>query len=126
MKLVMASVHFEYTDVIEQIIDRHPVPHYLVHPRIEGRDSEGFHEGSQVHPGNLAALHLRMADEDVDALLDGPASVPGGEEGAPSSRGDGPGRAGLDGAGELSASEQIPCNQLCSCVRSSLGASVRL
>jgi len=70
VKLVMVSVHFEYTDVIERIIDRHPVPHYLVHPRIEGRDSEGFHEGSQVHPGNLAALHLRMADEDVDALLE--------------------------------------------------------
>ena len=69
MKLVMVSVHFEYTDVIEQMIDRHPVPHYLVHPHIEGRDSEGFHEGSQIYPGNLAALHLRMADEDVDALL---------------------------------------------------------
>ena len=70
MKRVVVSVHFEYTDVIEEIIERHPVPHYFVHPRIEGRDSEGFHEGSQVHPGNLAALELRMADEDVDALLD--------------------------------------------------------
>ncbi|MDZ7684351.1 MAG: hypothetical protein U5O39_04565 [Gammaproteobacteria bacterium] len=70
MKLVIISVHFEYTDVIEEIIDRHDVPHYLVYPQIEGRDSEGFHEGSQVHPGNLAAVHARMADKGVDALLE--------------------------------------------------------
>lgn len=70
MKLVMVSVHFEYTNVIEEIIEHHPVTHYLVYPRIEGRDSEGFHEGSQVYPGNLAALHLRMEDADVDGLLD--------------------------------------------------------
>ncbi len=70
MKLVMVSVHFEYTDVIEEIIERHDVQHYLVYPRIEGRDSEGFHEGSQVHPGNLAALHVRVDDDAVDALLD--------------------------------------------------------
>ncbi len=70
MKLVMVSVHFEYTDVIEAIIERHDVQHYLVYPRIDGRDSDGFHEGSQVHPGNLAALHVRVDDDAVDALLD--------------------------------------------------------
>jgi hypothetical protein len=70
MKLVMVSVHFEYTDAIADIIDRHAVDHYLVYSDIKGRDSEGFHEGSQVHPGNLTALHMRMYDKDVDALLD--------------------------------------------------------
>ncbi|MDZ7670383.1 MAG: hypothetical protein U5Q16_13550 [Gammaproteobacteria bacterium] len=70
MKLVVISVHFEYADVIEQIIDAHDVPHYFVYPRIEGRDSEGFHEGSQVHPGNLSAMHVRMEDDAVEALLD--------------------------------------------------------
>lgn len=70
MKLVIISVHFEYEDVIEDIIDRHDVAHYFVYPRIEGRDVEGFHEGSQVHPGNLSAIHVRMADEAVDGLLE--------------------------------------------------------
>lgn len=70
MKLLMVSVHFEYADVIEEIIDRHDVEHYLVYPRIEGRDSEGFHEGSQVHPGNLSAIHIRLQDDAVDALID--------------------------------------------------------
>lgn len=70
MKLVILSVHFEYADVIEALVDRHDVAHYFVYPRIEGRDSEGFHEGSQVHPGNLTAVHIRMADEAVDGLLD--------------------------------------------------------
>jgi hypothetical protein len=70
MKLVIVSVHFEYTDAIEAIIDRHGPQHYLVYPRIEGLDSEGFHEGSQVHPGNLAAIHVRLADHTVSPLLD--------------------------------------------------------
>ena len=70
MKLVVVSVHFEYADVIEEIVDAHSVDHYLVFPRIEGRDSEGFHEGSQVHPGNLTAVHARLDDGDVDGLLE--------------------------------------------------------
>lgn len=70
MKLVIVSVHFEYAEVIEAIVDRHEPAHYFVYPRIEGRDSEGFHEGSQVHPGNLSALHVRLDDAAVDALLD--------------------------------------------------------
>ena len=70
MKLVIVSVHFEYADAIEAIVDTHDVAHYFVYPRIEGRDSEGFHEGSQVHPGNLAALHIRVDDEVVQPLLD--------------------------------------------------------
>ena len=70
MKLVVISVHFEYADVIEELVDRHDVPHYTVFPRIEGRDSEGFHEGSQVHPGNLTALHVRLDDDAVAALFE--------------------------------------------------------
>ncbi len=70
MKLLIVSVHFEYADTLEEIIDRHDVAHYFVYPSIEGRDSEGFHEGSQVHPGNLTAIHIRMDDEAVQPLLD--------------------------------------------------------
>lgn len=69
MKLVIVSVHFEYADVIEELVDRHEPDQYFVYPRIEGRDSEGFHEGTQVHPGNLTAMHIRMDDELVDGLL---------------------------------------------------------
>jgi hypothetical protein len=70
MKLVIVSVHFEYADAIENIVDAHDAGHYFVYPRIEGRDSEGFHAGTQVHPGNLAALHVRLDDAAVQPLLD--------------------------------------------------------
>jgi hypothetical protein len=70
VKLLIVSVHFEYADAIETIIDGHDVRHYFVYPRIEGRDSEGFHENSQVHPGNLAAIHIRLDDDAVESLLD--------------------------------------------------------
>lgn len=70
MKLVIISVGFEYEDMIEAIIDRHRVDHYFVYPRIDGRDSEGYHEGSQVHPGNLSAIHARLDDAHVQPLLD--------------------------------------------------------
>lgn len=70
MKLVIVSVHFEYTEALAELIDRHQACHYFVYPRVDGRDSEGFHEGSQVHPGNLAAFHIRMGDDTVQTLLD--------------------------------------------------------
>ena len=70
MKLVVISVGFEYEDLIEAIINRHGVEHYLVYPRIDGRDCDGFHEGTQVHPGNLSAIHARLDDAAVQPLLD--------------------------------------------------------
>ena len=70
MKLVQVRLHFEYTDEIEQILDRHGLQHWVRHPRIEGRDGEGKHTGSQAFPGSVSVVEARVDDARLDALLD--------------------------------------------------------
>jgi hypothetical protein len=69
MKLVHISVHFEYSDLIDAILDRHGVVDYVRYPMVEGRDSEGRHFGTQVFPGNFTAFQAQVADERLDGLL---------------------------------------------------------
>jgi hypothetical protein len=70
VKLVQVSFHFEYTDEIEQILDRHHLEHWVRHQRIEGRDVEGKHSGTQAFPGNISVVETRVDDERLEALLD--------------------------------------------------------
>jgi hypothetical protein len=70
MKLVQITAHFEYTDEVEAILDAQNVAHYVVYPMIEGKDSAGRHEGTQVHPGNLTVIQAQVEDESVKTVLD--------------------------------------------------------
>ncbi len=70
MKLVVLAFHFEYTDAVEAILDRHGVTDYVRFPMIEAKDSDGKHFGSQVFPGNSSVVHAQIPDEAVDGLLD--------------------------------------------------------
>jgi len=69
MKLMHITVHFEYAEVIEQILDDQGVIDYVVYPMLQGRDEEGKHEGSQVHPGNFTALQAQVPEEKVEAIF---------------------------------------------------------
>lgn len=69
MKFVQITVHFEYSDLIEQVLDRHGVETYVRYPLMEGRDLDGKHFGTQVHPGNVTVYHVQIEDESVDRLL---------------------------------------------------------
>jgi hypothetical protein len=70
VKLVQVTCHFEYTDEIEQILDRHRLEHWVRHSRIEGRNVDGKHTGTQAFPGNISVVETRVDDERLDALLD--------------------------------------------------------
>lgn len=70
MKLVQITVHFEYADDIEDILDALEVAHYVVYPMIEGKDHSGRHEGTQVHPGNLTVIQAQVEDDHIDATLE--------------------------------------------------------
>jgi hypothetical protein len=69
MKLVQVNFHFEYSDVIDDIVENNGVTQYVRHPRIVGYDSEGKHDGTQVFPGNTAVIQALVEDDRVDALL---------------------------------------------------------
>lgn len=70
MKLLQLSFHFEFTDNVEEILHRHGLRDFIRYPRVDGRDEDGMHDGSRVHPGNLTVIQAPVSEEDVDAVLD--------------------------------------------------------
>jgi hypothetical protein len=70
MKLIQITVHFEYADDIQAMLDAQKVEHYVIYPMIEGKDINGKHEGTQVHPGNLTVFQAQLEDDRVDALYE--------------------------------------------------------
>jgi hypothetical protein len=69
MKLVQVNFHFEYADVIDEIVERNGVTQYVRHPRVVGYDSDGKHDGTQVFPGNTAVIQALVEEDRVDGLL---------------------------------------------------------
>lgn len=69
MKLVQIAFHFEFADMLEEIIDRHAVENFVRYPMIEGKDIQGKHYGSQVFPGNITVVQAQVADDKVEELL---------------------------------------------------------
>ncbi len=70
MKLVAITFHFEYTEAIEDILDRHGIADYVRFRMMEGKDAEGKHFGSQVFPGNSSVVHAQVPEDTLDAVLD--------------------------------------------------------
>lgn len=70
MKLVQISFRFEYTEMIERILDRHDLTDFVRHAMIQGRDCDGKHYGSQVFPGNMVVVQAQVPPDNIDALLD--------------------------------------------------------
>jgi hypothetical protein len=70
VKLLQVSFHFEYADVIEEILDRHRIGDFVRYPRVEGADRDGKHFGTQVYPGQVAVVQAQVPEAGLDALLD--------------------------------------------------------
>ena len=68
-KLVQIHVHFEYTDAIEAIFDRHEVTEAVRYPMMEGRDRDGKHYGTQIFPGNVTVLQAVVDESALDELF---------------------------------------------------------
>lgn len=70
MKFVQITVHFEYSDTIERLLDRCLAVDYIRHPRVEGKDMEGKHFGSQVFPGSFTVYQVQLDHEQINRLFD--------------------------------------------------------
>lgn len=70
MKLVILTFHFEYTEIIEKMLDRIGVVDYTRFPMLEGRDSDGKHFGTQVFPGNSSVVHAQVPEQQLDKLFE--------------------------------------------------------
>jgi len=69
VKLVHITYHFEFSDLIEKILDRNGIQNFVRSPMVEGKDSEGKHFGTQVFPGNTAMVQAQVQDDKVPRLL---------------------------------------------------------
>jgi len=70
MKQVQISAQSEYADLIRNIFEHQSIDYYVLIPRTEGRNRDGRHEGTQVFPGTLMLAFVRVADDQVDSLLE--------------------------------------------------------
>ena len=69
MKLMHITVHFEYSDSIEAILDDHDIRDYARYAMREGKDRDGKHYGTQVYPGNTTIFQAQVPDEKVEAIF---------------------------------------------------------
>ncbi len=69
MKLLHITFHFEYSEDIEAILDRHGISDFVRIPMVEGKDSDGKHYGDQVFPGNSSIVQAQVAEEILEDLL---------------------------------------------------------
>ena len=69
MKFMHITFHFEYSDNIEQILDRHEIENFVRYPMREGCDRDGKHYGTQVYPGSTTVVQAQVPDEQVEDML---------------------------------------------------------
>ncbi len=69
MKIMHITIHFEFSDTIEKILDDHEIDNYVRYSMREGKDRDGKHFGTQVFPGNTTIFQVQVPDEKVEAIF---------------------------------------------------------
>lgn len=69
MKLLHLTYHFQYREMIQDILDHHEIENYVRYPMLEGKDNMGKHFGSQVYPGNVSVIQAQVPESELDELL---------------------------------------------------------
>ena len=70
MKLLIVSVHFEFADTIDQVLEEYGVSHYNRYSMVEGKDRDGRHMGTQVYPGSMTVFHAQVQEQRVDGIFE--------------------------------------------------------
>lgn len=69
MKLLVITTHFEFAEIVERVLDSNGVAHYNRFGMIEGKDRDGRHMGTQVHPGNMTVFHAQAMEDQIDPIF---------------------------------------------------------
>ena len=69
MKLLHITFHFEYSEDIESILDKHRVSDFVRVSMVEGKDRDGKHYGNQVYPGNSCMVQAQLPEEKLEDIL---------------------------------------------------------
>jgi len=69
MKFLHITFHFEYSEDIEAILDKHGILDFIRIPMVEAKDRDGKHYGNQVYPGNSSIVQAQVPEEALEDLL---------------------------------------------------------
>jgi len=69
LKLIQIHYHFEFSDIIEELLNAREVADFVRYSMVEGKDRNGKHFGTKVFPGISSVVQALVADEEVDGLL---------------------------------------------------------
>jgi hypothetical protein len=69
MKFVHITFHFEYSEDIEAILDRHGIADFVRVSMVEARDRDGKHHGNQIFPGSSCVVQAKVPEEQLEDLL---------------------------------------------------------
>ena len=69
MKFMHITFHFQFSENIEEILDRHEISDFIRVPMVESKDRDGKHFGSQVFPGNSSLIQALVPEEKVEYIL---------------------------------------------------------
>lgn len=69
MKFMYITFQFQFSENIEEILDKHEIRDYLRVPMVESKDRDGKHFGSQVFPGSSSLIQAQVPEEKVDDIM---------------------------------------------------------
>ena len=70
MKLLHVTFHYEFSDAVEAILERHEIRAYVHYPMMHGKDSDGKHYGTKVFPGAISVVQAQVEDEKLGEVLE--------------------------------------------------------
>jgi hypothetical protein len=56
VKFLHITYHFEFSDRIEALLDRHDIQDYVRYAMVQGKDRDGKHYGTKVYPGSAEVV----------------------------------------------------------------------
>lgn len=65
MKLLHLTFREEFSDAVERILNRHGIGDFIRYSGVQGRDRDGRHYGTKVHPGNSTVIQALVEDTHV-------------------------------------------------------------
>lgn len=69
MKFLHITYHFEFSDRIEELLERHEIPDYVRYAMVQGKDRDGKHFNTKVHPGSAEVVQAQVPEDALEGLL---------------------------------------------------------
>ncbi|MFO8048151.1 MAG: hypothetical protein R6U29_03880 [Desulfosudaceae bacterium] len=69
MKLMHITVHFEFSEDIEEILNSNEIQNYVRYNMMQGQDRDGRHFGNQVFPGSITVIQAQVPENKIEPVF---------------------------------------------------------